>query len=292
MRIKYQYATADGCKIFYREAGPTSAPGILLLHGFPTSSHMFRNLIPSLAERYHVIAPDLPGFGFSDAPDRKQFEYTFAHLASVIDRFTQAVGLDRFTLYIFDYGAPIGLRLALAHPERITAIISQNGNAYEEGLSQGWNPIQKYWKEPSPENRAVLREFLKPEATKSQYLYGVEDHTLVAPEAYELDSALLARPENDDIQLDLFLDYASNVALYPKFQEYFRTKRPPLLAVWGKSDPFFLPEGAEAYKRDNPGAEVHFYDTGHFALETHAHEIADAIRDFLGRKLGIKVTAA
>jgi pimeloyl-ACP methyl ester carboxylesterase len=286
MRIKYQYATADGCKIFYREAGPTSAPGILLLHGFPTSSHMFRNLIPSLAERYHVIAPDLPGFGFSDAPDRKQFEYTFAHLASVIDRFTQAVGLDRFALYIFDYGAPIGLRLALAHPERITAIISQNGNAYEEGLSQGWNPIQKYWKEPSPENRAVLREFLKPEATKSQYLYGVEDHTLVAPEAYELDSALLARPENDDIQLDLFLDYASNVALYPKFQEYFRTKRPPLLAVWGKSDPFFLPEGAEAYKRDNPGAEVHFYDTGHFALETHAHEIADAIRDFLGRKLG------
>lgn len=253
---------------------------------------MFRNLIPSLAERYHVIAPDLPGFGFSDAPNRKQFDYTFAHLASIIDKFTQTVGLDRFAMYIFDYGAPIGLRLALAHPERITAIISQNGNAYEEGLSQGWNPIQKYWKEPSPENRAALREFLKPEATKSQYLYGVQDQTLLAPEAYELDSALLGRPGNDDIQLDLFLDYASNVALYPKFQEYFRTKRPPLLAVWGKSDPFFLPEGAEAYKRDNPGAEVHFYNTGHFALETHAHEIADAIRDFLGRKLGIKVTAA
>jgi len=289
---KYQHATIDGHEIFYREAGPKNAPGILLLHGFPTSSHMFRNLIPSLAERYRVIAPDIPGFGFSDVPDRKQFPYTFEHLAAVIDKFTQTVGLDRFAIYIFDYGAPIGLRLALAHPERITSIISQNGNAYEEGLSQGWNPIQKYWKEPTAENRAALREFLKPEATKSQYLYGVQDQTLVAPEAYELDSALLARPGNDDIQLDLFLDYASNVALYPKFQEYFRTKRPPLLAVWGKSDPFFLPEGAEAYKRDIPGAEVHFYDTGHFALETHAQEIGDAIRDFLGRKWGTKVTAA
>jgi len=289
---KYLHANVDVHEIFYREAGPKTAPGILLLHGFPTSSHMFRNLIPPLAERYHLIAPDIPGFGFSDAPDRKQFQYTFAHLAAVIDKFTQTVGLDRFAIYIFDYGAPIGLRLALAHPERITAIISQNGNAYEEGLSQGWNPIQKYWKEPTPENRVALREFLKPEATKSQYLYGVQDQTLVAPEAYELDSALLARPGNDDIQLDLFLDYASNVALYPKFQEYFRTKRPPLLAVWGKSDPFFLPEGAEAYKRDIPGAEVHFYDTGHFALETHAQEIGDAIRDFLGRKWGTKVTAA
>jgi len=289
---KYQHATIDGHEIFYREAGPKNAPGILLLHGFPTSSHMFRNLIPSLAERYRVIAPDIPGFGFSDVPDRKQFPYTFEHLAAVIDKFTQTVGLDRFAIYIFDYGAPIGLRLALAHPERITSIISQNGNAYEEGLSQGWNPIQKYWKEPTAENRAALREFLKPEATKSQYLYGVQDQTLVAPEAYELDSALLARPGNDDIQLDLFLDYASNVALYPKFQEYFRTKRPPLLAVWGKSDPFFLPEGAEAYKRDIPGAEVHFYDTGHFALETHAQEIGDAIRGFLDRKWGTKVTAA
>jgi len=244
---------------------------------------MFRDLIPTLADRYHVVAPDLPGFGFSDAPDRRQFRYTFDRLAKVIDGFTQAISLDRYAIYVFDYGAPVGLRLALAHPERITAIIMQNGNAYEEGLSRGWNPIQKYWKEPTAENRAALREFLKPEAIKSQYLYGVQDATLVAPEAYELDSALLARPGNDEIQLDLFLDYASNVALYPKFQEYFRTKRPPTLAVWGKSDPFFLPLGAEAFKRDNPSAEVHFYDTGHFALETHAKEIGAAIRTFLAK---------
>ena len=289
---RYQHAIVDGSKIFYREAGPKTAPTILLLHGFPTSSHMFRNLIPALADRYHVIAPDLPGFGFSDAPDRKQFRYTFEHLAKVIDTFTQTIGLERYAIYVFDYGAPVGLRLALAHPERVTAIISQNGNAYEEGLSQGWNPIQKYWKEPTPENRAALRDFLTPEATKSQYLYGVQDETLVAPEAYQLDSALLARPGNDEIQLDLFLDYASNVALYPKFQEYFRTKRPPLLAVWGKNDPFFLPPGAEAFKRDNPNAEVHFYDTGHFALETHHREIADAIREFLNRKLTTQASAA
>jgi len=282
---RYQHAIVDGSKIFYREAGPKTAPTILLLHGFPTSSHMFRNLIPTLADRYHVIAPDLPGFGFSDVPDRRQFLYTFENLAKVIDTFTQTIGLERYGIYVFDYGAPVGFRLALAHPERVTAIISQNGNAYEEGLSQGWNPIQKYWKEPTPENRAALRDFLTPEATKSQYLYGVQDETLVAPEAYELDSALLARPGNDEIQLDLFLDYASNVALYPKFQEYFRTKRPPLLAVWGKNDPFFLPPGAEAFKRDNPNAEVHFYDTGHFALETHYREITDTIREFLKRKL-------
>ncbi len=219
---------------------------------------MFRNLIPALADRYHVVAPDLPGFGFSDAPDRKRFRYTFENLAKVIDNFTQAIGLERFAIYVFDYGAPVGLRLALAHPERITAIISQNGNAYEEGLSQGWNPIQKYWSEPTAENRAALREFLKPEATKWQYLHGVADATLLAPETYELDSALLARPGNDEIQLDLFLDYASNVALYPKFQEYFRTKRPPLLAVWGKNDPFFLPPGAEAFKHDNPNSRSAF----------------------------------
>src|SRR5713101_6342168 len=283
--LRYQYAIVDGSKIFYREAGPKTAPTILLLHGFPTSSHMFRDLIPALADRYHVVAPDLPGFGFSDAPDRKRVLYTFENLARVIDRFTQTIGLERYAIYVFDYGAPVGLRLALAHPERITAIISQNGNAYEEGLSQGWNPIQKYWKEPTPGNRAALRDFLTPDATKSQYLYGVQDQTLVAPESYSLDSALLARPGNDEIQLDLFLDYASNVALYPEFQEYFRKKRVPLLAVWGKNDPFFLPPGAEAFKRDNPSAEVQFYNTGHFALETHTQEIADAIRDFLGRKL-------
>ena len=283
--IRYQHAKVDGVKVFYREAGSKTAPTILLLHGFPTSSHMFRNLIPALADRYHVVAPDLPGFGFSDAPDRKRFRYTFENLAKVIGSFTQTIGLDRFAIYVFDYGAPVGLRIALAQSERITAIISQNGNAYEEGLSQGWNPIQKYWKEPTAENRAALRDFLTPKATKWQYLHGVQDAALVAPESYELDSALLARPSNDEIQLDLFLDYASNVALYPKFQEYFRTKRPPLLAVWGNSDPFFLPPGAEAFKRDNPGAEVHFFETGHFALETHAQEIGNAIRDFLGRKL-------
>jgi len=283
--IRYQTATVDGNSIFYREAGPKTAPTILLLHGFPTSSHMFRNLIPALADRYHVVAPDLPGFGFTHTPGRDQFRYTFESLANVIGKFTEVIGLYRFAIYIFDYGAPVGLRLALAHPERITAIISQNGNAYEEGLSQGWNPIQKYWAEPTAENRAALRKFLKPESTKGQYLYGVADGTLVAPETYELDSALMARSGNDEIQLDLFLDYASNVALYPKFQEYFRTKQPPLLAVWGKKDPFFLPPGAEAFKKDIPAAEVHFFETGHFALETHHHEIAQAIREFLGRKL-------
>lgn len=289
---RHHHAIVDGSKVFYREAGSNTSPNILLLHGFPTSSHMFRNLIPALADRYHVVAPDLPGFGFSDAPDRKQFRYTFENLAQVIDRFTQTIGLKRYVIYVFDYGAPVGLRLALAHPERITAIISQNGNAYEEGLSQGWNPIQKYWKEPATENRTALRDFLKPEATKWQYTHGVQDETLVAPEAYTLDSVLLGRPGNDEIQLDLFLDYASNVALYPKFQEYLRTKRPPLLAVWGQNDPFFLPPGAEAFKRDNPDAEIHFYDTGHFALETHTQEIASAIRDFLARKLKQQASAA
>ena len=282
---RYQYAAVNGNQIFYREAGQKTAPAILLLHGFPTSSHMYRNLIPALAGSYHVVAPDLPGFGFSDAPDPQQYRYTFKHLAETIASFTTAIGLDRYAIYVFDYGAPVGLRLALAHPDRITAIISQNGNAYEEGLSQGWNPIQKYWKEPTAQNRAALRDFLTPTATKSQYTYGVPKELSVAPEAYTLDSALLARAGNDEIQLDLFLDYASNVALYPKFQEYFRTRRPPVLAVWGKNDPFFLPVGAEAFRRDNPDAEVHLYDTGHFALETHHQEIGAAIRDFLERKL-------
>jgi pimeloyl-ACP methyl ester carboxylesterase len=284
--ISHQYAIVEGNKIFYREAGPKTAPAILLLHGFPASSHMFRNLMPALAGQYRVIAPDLPGFGFSDAPDRSQSHHTFERLAAAIDRFLETIGVGRYAIYLFDYGAPVGLRLALAHPERITAIISQNGNAYEEGLSQGWNPIQKYWKEPTADNRAALRGFLTPEATRFQYLHGVPNEALVAPEAWELDSALLARPGNDEIQLDLFLDYASNVALYPRFQEYFRTQRPPLLAVWGKNDPFFLPLGAEAFRRDNPQAEVHFYDTGHFALETHHEEIAATIRKFLVGKAG------
>jgi pimeloyl-ACP methyl ester carboxylesterase len=283
-RTKYRFVNVDGAKIFWREAGVDTSPALLLLHGFPTSSHMFRDLIPALADGYHIVAPDLPGFGFSDAPDRTQFKYTFDHLAEVIDRFTTVVGLSRYAIYVFDYGAPVGFRLAMRHPERITAVISQNGNAYEEGLSQGWNPIQRYWTEPTLENRAALRDFLKPETAKFQYLHGVPDESLIAPESYTLDSALLARSGNDEVQLDLFLDYASNVALYPKFQEYFRTQRPPLLAVWGKNDPFFLPLGAEAFKRDVPNAEVRFFDTGHFALETHHTAIATAIREFLGRR--------
>lgn len=289
--IRYQHAQVDDHKVFYREAGAKDSPTILLLHGFPTSSHMYRNLIPALADRYHVVAPDLPGFGFTQSPDRKKFRYTFENLATVIDKFTQAIGLERYAIYLFDYGAPVGLRLALANPRKVTAIISQNGNAYEEGLSQGWNPIQKYWKEPTAQNRAALRDFLTPEATKSQYLYGVQDASLVAPESYQLDSALLGRPGNDEIQLDLFLDYASNVALYPKFQEFFRAQQLPTLAVWGKNDPFFLPPGAEAYQRDNPSAEVHFFDTGHFALETHHQEIAGVIREFLGRASGKRSAA-
>jgi pimeloyl-ACP methyl ester carboxylesterase len=281
---RYQRAAVDGVNVFYREAGPRNAPAIVLLHGFPTSSHMFRNLIPELADSYHVVAPDLPGFGFSDAPDRKNYRYTFEQLAKTIAAFTQIVGLNRFAIYVFDYGAPVGFRLAIAHPERIAAIVSQNGNAYEEGLSEGWNPIQKYWKEPTEQNRLALRAFLTPEATKSQYVYGVQDESLVAPEAYQLDSALLARSGNEEIQLDLFGDYASNVALYPKFQEYFRTNRPPLLAVWGKNDPFFLPAGARAFRRDIPNAEVQFLDTGHFAVETHVAEIALAMKKFLNAR--------
>jgi pimeloyl-ACP methyl ester carboxylesterase len=283
MTTAYRHAVVDGIKIFYREAGRADAPALLLLHGFPTSSHMFRKLIPLLADRYRLVAPDLPGFGFSEAPDVDRFRYTFDNLARVIDRFTEAVGLTRYAIYVFDYGAPVGFRLALAHPDRVDAIISQNGNAYLEGLSEGWNPIQAYWKDPTPENRFALRAFLSPETTRWQYVHGVRDEAMVAPESWTLDAELLARRGNDEIQLDLFLDYASNVALYPKFQEYFRKRRPPLLAAWGRNDPFFLPPGAEAFRRDIPDAEVLFFDTGHFALETHVTEIADAIGAFLAR---------
>ena len=279
--IHYRSIPVDAHRVFYREVGNPAHPAILLLHGFPTSSHMFRQLIPLLADRYHVIAPDLPGFGFTESPPRGEFAYTFDNLAKVTAKFVDAIGLQRHAIYVFDYGAPVGLRLALARPDRITAIISQNGNAYEEGLSEGWNPIQKYWKEPTPSNRDALRAFLKPDATKWQYTHGA-DEMLVAPESYTLDSALLSRPGNDQIQLDLFLDYASNVAMYPKFQEYFASHRPPLLAVWGQNDPFFLPAGAKQFPRDNPNARVKFFDTGHFALETHAGEIAKEIRAFLG----------
>src|SRR5215813_2351864 len=268
--MKYNRTNIDGCSIFYREAGNTDAPALLLLHGFPTSSHMFRDLMPRLADRHHVVAPDLPGFGFSDAPARAEFKYTFDNLARVIGAFAAKIGLPRYALYVFDYGAPVGFRIALAHPERITAIISQNGNAYEEGLSEGWNPIRAYWQDPSQANRNALRAFLTPETTIWQYTHGVSDATEVSPDGYCLDNFYLARPGANEPQLDLFGDYKNNVALYPTFQKYFRTYKPRLLAVWGKNDPFFLPAGAEAYKRDIPAAEVRFFDTGHFALETHA----------------------
>jgi pimeloyl-ACP methyl ester carboxylesterase len=279
--ISYRSADVDGVKVFYREAGRQGAPKLLLLHGFPSSSHMFRDLIPKLADRFHIVAPDLPGFGQSDMPARESFAYTFDHIAEVIGRFTEVIGFDRFAMYVFDYGAPAGFRLAVKHPERIAAIISQNGNAYEEGLSDGWNPIRAYWKEASPANREALRALLTHETTVWQYTHGVPDASLVSPDGYSLDEFYLSRPGADEVQLDLFRDYRSNVALYPAFQQYFRTHQPPLLAVWGKNDPFFLPAGAEAFRRDLPAAVVRFLDTGHFALETHAAEIAAAIGEFL-----------
>ncbi|SEO47969.1 Pimeloyl-ACP methyl ester carboxylesterase [Mucilaginibacter gossypiicola] len=281
-QIHYRNIKANGLNIFYREAGPKNAPTILLLHGYPTSSHMFRNLIPTLSTKYHVLAPDLPGFGFSDMPDHTQFKYTFDNLAATMQSFIDELGLKRFAIYIFDYGAPTGLRLALANPEKITGIVSQNGNAYEEGLSTGWNPIQKYWQDSSKENRDALRDFVKEKMTKFQYFEGVSDPSLIAPESYTLDQQTLDRPGNVEIQLDLMLDYRTNVALYPKFQAYFREYKPKLIAVWGNKDPFFLPAGAEGYKRDNPNAIVKFYNTGHFALETHAKEIGKDVLDFLG----------
>jgi pimeloyl-ACP methyl ester carboxylesterase len=281
--IKYSKADVDGLKVFYREAGPVDAPNLLLLHGFPSAGHMFRELIPQLADRFHLIAPDLPGFGQTEMPRRDKFHYTFDNIARVIDRFTEVIGLRRFAIYVFDYGAPTGFRVAVAHPERISAIVSQNGNAYEEGLSEGWNPIQAYWKEPSDSNREALRAFLASESIIWQYTYGVPDPALVSPDGYSLDNYYMARPGADDVQLDLFGDYKSNVALYPKFQSYFRNYKPPFLATWGKNDPFFLPAGAEAFKRDIPDAEIRFFDTGHFALETHCDEIAMAIRKFLLR---------
>ncbi len=275
----------DGLEVFYREAGPADAPTLLLLHGVPSSSHMFRDLIPKLAGEYRVIAPDLPGFGQSAMPARDAFDYTFDRLARVIDRFTEVLELRRFALYVFDYGAPVGWRLATWHPERITALVTQNGNAYEEGLSEGWNPIQAYWRDPSARNRDALRQFLAPQTTQWQYTHGVSDTARISPDGYALDNWYLSRPGADEVQLDLFLDYASNVALYPAFQAYFRAHQPPLLAVWGRNDPFFLPAGAEAFRRDIADADVRFFDTGHFALETHADEIATAIRGFLAKTL-------
>jgi pimeloyl-ACP methyl ester carboxylesterase len=279
--IRYRKVDVDGFGIFYREAGAPGSPKLLLLHGFPTSSHMFRDLIPLLANDFHLIAPDLPGFGRSDMPDHKEFDYTFDSIAAVIDRFTDVVGFDRYAVYIFDYGAPTGLRLAVAHPDRITAIVSQNGNAYVEGLSEGWNPVRAYWADPSAANRDALRTMLAPEATRFQYTHGVPDESLVSPDGIALDDHYLARAGADQVQLDLMLDYRNNVARYPQFQEYLRTHTPPFLAVWGANDPFFLPAGAEAFRRDLPDARIELLDTGHFALETHAAEIAAAIRGFL-----------
>jgi pimeloyl-ACP methyl ester carboxylesterase len=273
---------ADGVNVFYRAAGEPSAPVVLLLHGFPTSSFMFRELIPRLADQFRVIAPDLPGFGFTEVPEERKYTYSFDALARTIEAFTNALGLNRYAIYVFDYGAPTGLRLAMAHPERVTAIVSQNGNAYEAGLGDAWGPIRKYWAEPTAENRDVIRKnVLTLEGTRWQYTHGVANPESVPPESYTLDVALLERKGNKEIQLDLFLDYASNVKLYPKFQEYFRKSKPPLLAIWGKNDPFFIPAGAEAFRKDLPHARVQFLDTGHFATETHVVEIAAAMREFL-----------
>jgi pimeloyl-ACP methyl ester carboxylesterase len=284
-QVTFHYAQVDNVKVFYRRAGDPTAPTVLLLHGFPTSSFMYRDLIPKLADRYHVIAPDLPGFGLTEAPERGKYAYTFDQLARTMDRFTEVLRLKSYALQVFDYGAPVGWRLATAHPDRVTAIVSQNGNAYEEGLAEGWTPIQKYWKDPSQANREALRGFLTADAIKWQYTHGVKDATRVAPDPYLLDAALVSRPGNIDIQLDLFLDYANNVRKYPEFQAYFRKHRPPVLAVWGANDPFFLPAGAQAWKRDVPDAEIRFFDTGHFALETHIDEIAPVIREFLDRNV-------
>jgi pimeloyl-ACP methyl ester carboxylesterase len=283
-KIHYRRQVVGDVDVFYREAGPKDAPVILLLHGFPTAGHMFRDLIPLLARHYRVIAPDLPGFGQTKAPPRGQFDYTFDNLAKVMEGFVDALGLRRYALYVFDYGAPTGFRLALAHPERVTAIVSQNGNAYVDGFSAAWGPWQAYWREPTAAHREACRESLAPGTIRDwQYLTGT-DPERVSPDGYTLDIAYMARPGADEIQLDLILDYRTNPALYPVFQKYFREHQPPLLAAWGKGDPAFLPPGALAYKRDLPQAEVHLLDTGHFALETHAAEIGGLIVDFLDRK--------
>jgi pimeloyl-ACP methyl ester carboxylesterase len=278
---------AEGVNVFYRESGPADAPVVLLLHGFPASSFQYRDLIPRLADKYRVIAPDLPGFGFTEVPETRKYRYSFDALAQTVLAFTDALGLKRYALYVFDYGAPTGFRLAMARPERVTAIVSQNGNAYEDGLGEAWGPIRRYWSDSSATNREEVRKAaVSFEGIKFQYEHGVKNPEAVKPEGYWLDYALVNRPGNTDIQLDLFLDYANNLKLYPKFQEYFRKSKPPLLAIWGKNDPFFIPPGAEAFKRDIPNATVQFLDTGHFALETNVEEIAAAVRELLSKNVG------
>jgi len=286
MTVRFNTADVDGLKLFYREAGDASRPTVLLLHGFPSASHMFRDLIPELAHDYHVVAPDLPGFGQSDMPTRDQFDYTFDNISNVIDRFTEVLGLEKFALYIFDYGAPIGFRIAVKHPERITAIVTQNGNTYLDGVSEAFAPVMAYWNEPTQANRDAIRGFLAPETTLFQYTHGVDDVSKVSPDGRNLDDFYLARPGNDEIQLDLLLNYQTNVGQFDVNQAYLRDHQPPLLAIWGKNDPFFIPAGAEAFKRDVPAADVRFVESGHFALETHAREIGAAMRNFLYQHLG------
>ena len=283
--VTYQSMTIEGVNVFYREAGPKDAPVVLLLHGFPTSSHMFRNLIPLLAERYHVIAPDYPGFGYSDAPDHEAFAYTFAHFADIVDELVGQLGVSEYAMYLMDYGAPVGYRLALKHPERVSAMIVQNGNAYEEGLGQFWDPIKAYWADRSAANRQALNVLVARETTIFQYTDGVGDLTRVSPDTIQHDQSLLDRPGNRDIQLDLLLDYGTNLPLYPDFQAFFRDFQPPTLITWGKNDKIFPEAGAGPYLRDLPDAEMHILDTGHFALEEKLDVIAPLIVDFLDRQL-------
>lgn len=287
-QVRYRTATIDGVEIAYREAGREAAPAILLLHGFPTSSHMYRNLIPALADRYRVIAPDYPGFGQSAMPDRASFKYTFDNYAKLVEGLTDKLGIRRYALYVMDYGAPVGFRLATRHPQRVSALIVQNGNAYDEGIQKFWEPIQKYWASGAKENREAIRWLTSLKATKWQYTNGVPDTSLVSPDTWIHDQALLDRSGNQEIQLDLFYDYSTNIPLYPAWQAYFREHQPPTLVLWGKNDAIFVADGAMPYKRDNAGAEVHLLDTGHFALETHGPQMAELIRDFLARKVSTK----
>lgn len=286
-KVHHRTIDVDGVRVFYREAGQRDAPAVLLLHGFPSSSHMFRHLMPALADRWHLVAPDYPGFGASEFADARRFAYSFAAYARLIDRFTQALGLQRYALYLQDYGAPIGLRLALRAPERVTALIVQNGNAYEQGLSREWEPLQAYWRDPTPQRREQLRGWLVADGIRAQYTTGLTKAQLelLSPDTWTLDWALLNRPGNIELQLDLFADYQSNVALYPQFQGFLRERQPPALIAWGKRDPFFTVAGARAYRRDLPQAQLHLLDAGHFALETHGPEIAALMRAFLSRHL-------
>lgn len=289
-QVHHRSVNIHDVNVFYREAGPETAPKVLLLHGFGASSYMFRELIPQLAEKYHVIAPDLPGFGQTNVLPGKSFTYSFDNLASVIDAFTVAKGMDRYAMYVFDYGAPVGWRLAVKNPQKITAIVSQNGNAYEEGLSEGWADMRKAWANPTPANREALRRFNTFDMIKWQYTEGVKDTSLVAPETYQLAHAAVERI-GVEAQMDLLLDYGQNIKQYSALHDFFRRYQPPTLAIWGANDPFFIPAGANAYKRDNPKAEVQFLETGHFAIETHGQEIADAMVDFLDRNVQRPMTA-